>query len=174
MAGFLNGVTEEEAMEDDDYADIKKRLFGSLEKPSGRESSTEAGCPRKQPVVVYLRVRPKNQLEVLHRDPECLHQLNENEVLSMAPRTSQTYRNKAGARCQSEGNQKFFFTKVFKPTTDQKELFDEALMPTLRDFFDGQNCLVFTYGVTNSGSSSLGSIGKNVNLLVVYRQKPTL
>ncbi len=150
VATLLRGEEEEdlEAEEDDDYADIKKRLFDSLEKPSKLEG---VDAPKKQPVVVYLRVRPKSHVEVLNKDPESLHQLGENEVLAVAPKTSQTYRNKSGVRCLSEGNQKFIFTKVFEPSTSQKELFDDALMPTLRDFFDGQNCLVFTYGVTNSG-----------------------
>lgn len=145
-ATLLKGEEEADGGEDDDYADVKKRLFGSIEKPLKREN---VGSPKKQPVVVYLRVRPKSQLEIQNKDPECLHRLDENEVLAMAPPNSQTYRNKTGLR--SEGNQKFIFSKVFCPETTQKDLFDEALMPTLRDFFDGQNCLVFTYGVTNSG-----------------------
>jgi len=144
------GEIEEDEEEDEDFLevdDIKKKLFDGLETPMKRESYLGT---KKQPVVVFLRVRPKSQLEILNRDADCLHLLTENELLAVAPRTSQTYKNKNGARCVPE-NQRFMFTKIFNPDTSQKEVFDEGLLPTLKDFFDGQNCLVFTYGVTNSG-----------------------
>lgn len=144
------GKIEEDEEEEEDFLevdDIKKKLFDGLETPMKRESYLGT---KKQPVVVFLRVRPKSQLEILNRDADCLHQLTENELLAVAPRTSQTYKNKNGARCLPE-NQRFMFTKIFNPDTSQKEVFDEGLLPTLKDFFDGQNCLVFTYGVTNSG-----------------------
>ena len=141
------GEEAEDEEQEDIFSDmyIKKRLFDDLETPMKRESF------KKQPVVVYLCVRPKSHLEILAKDPDCLHRLGENELLAVAPKTSQTYKNKNGARCLSEGNQKFIFTRIFKPDTTQKELFDDTLLPTLKDFLDGQNCLVFTYGVTNSG-----------------------
>ena len=145
------GIMEEfEDEEEDDLLDIKKKLFDGLETPMKRESFLGT---KKQPVVVYLRVRPKSQLEILNQDAECLHQMSENELLAVAPPTSQTFKNKNGARSVAEGNQKFLFTKIFNPVANQKEVFEEALMPTLKDFFEGQNCLVFTYGVTNSGGA---------------------
>ena len=50
-----------------------------------------------------------------------------------------------------ENRHKFTFSKVFDTLTSQKDLFDETIMPLLKDFFLGQNCLIFTYGITNSG-----------------------
>ena len=138
-------LPQEEEEEDDDYEGVKKRLFdsGDLETPVTKTS--------KQPVLVYLRIRPKSQLELLNKDSDCLHVYDEQELLAVAPKSSQTYKNKLGTRCLQEGSQKFTFTKIFRPLTTQKELFDESLMSTLKDFFSGQNCLLFTYGVTNSG-----------------------
>ena len=140
---------EDDEEEEDDLSDIKKKLFDALETPMKRESFLGN---KKQPVVVYLRVRPKSQLEILNQDADCLHQMSENELLAVAPPSSQTFKNKNGARSVAEGNQKFLFTNIFSPEASQKEVFEEALMPTLKDFFEGQNCLVFTYGVTNSGA----------------------
>ena len=140
----------EDDEEEDDLSDIKKKLFDALETPMKRESFLGN---KKQPVVVYLRVRPKSQLEILNQDADCLHQMSDNELLAVAPPTSQTFKNKNGARSVAEGNQKFLFTTIFSPEASQKEVFEEALMPTLKDFFEGQNCLVFTYGVTNSGAT---------------------
>lgn len=136
-------LPQEEEEEDDNYDGIKKRLF-DCDTPLMTKT-------KKQPVLVYLRIRPKSHLELLNKDPDCLHISSEQELLAIAPRSSQTYKNKLGTRCLQEGSQKFTFSKIFPPVTTQKELFDDSLRLTLKDFFDGQNCLLFTYGVTNSG-----------------------
>ena len=143
--GTLTALQEEDEIEDDSYEGVKKRLFdcGDLETPVIKT--------KKQPVLVYLRIRPKSHIEILNKDPNCLHTSGEQELLAVAPKSSQTYKNKLGARCIQEGTQKFTFTRIFPPLTTQKELFDDTLRLTLKDFFDGQNCLLFTYGVTNSG-----------------------
>ena len=135
----------EEDEEDDSYEGVKKRLF------DGDDLETPVAKTKKQPVLVYLRIRPKSQFELANKDPDCLHVSGEQELLAVAPPTSQTYKNKLGTRCLQEGSQKFTFTRIFPPPTTQKELFDDSLRLTLKDFFDGQNCLLFTYGVTNSG-----------------------
>ena len=133
----------EEDEEDENYDGIKKRLF-DCETPLLTKT-------KKQPVLVYLRIRPKSYMELLNKDPDCLHVSGDHELLAIAPTSSQTYKNKLGARCPHEGSQKFTFSRIFLPSTTQKELFDDSLRLTLKDFFDGQNCLLFTYGVTNSG-----------------------
>ena len=148
--GYTPAVDYESQTDDDnDYADIKKKLFDAdvLETPVKREGS------KKQPVVVYLRVRPKSHFEILNEDHDCLHQVGESEIVAVAPRASQTYKNKNGWRSEAEGNQKFTFSRIFDPPTTQKELFDDGMMSTLKDFLHGQNCLIFTYGVTNSGEA---------------------
>jgi len=50
-------------------------------------------------------------------------------------------------------DQKFTFTKVYDENTGQKEFFDGAVLNKVKNFIDGQNCLIFTYGVTNSGKT---------------------
>ena len=146
----LATLPEEDEVDDDNYEGVKKRLFDcDLETPVIKT--------KKQPVLVFLRIRPKSQLELLKKDADCLHVSGEQELLAVAPRSSQTYKNKLGARCLQEGTQKFTFTRIFPPPTTQKELFDESLRATLKDFFDGQNCLLFTYGVTNSGNQMMST-----------------
>lgn len=142
---------EEEETEDDNYEGVKKRLFDC-------ELETPVIKTKKQPVLVFLRIRPKSQLELLKKDADCLHVSGDQELLAVAPRSSQTYKNKLGARCLHDGTQKFTFTRIFPPPTTQKELFDESLRATLKDFFDGQNCLLFTYGVTNSGIKQINDV----------------
>ena len=117
---------------------IKKQLFPE------HEVETQGS----QAVLVYLRMRPKRPSEIVREDPDCLHQTSEHDVVALPPKNSKTFKN-----ARAEASHRFSFSKIFNPDTTQKELFDETLRPLLRDFFDGQNCLVFTYGVTNSGRS---------------------
>ena len=49
--------------------------------------------------------------------------------------------------------QNFTFTNIFDASSTQKLVFEETMLPVLKDFFEGQNCLLFSYGVTNSGES---------------------
>lgn len=161
---------EEEMMEG--FSTIKKQLFSEAyldRNPSGQEpevhaaeteqpeASSAAGeetatsePSQKQSVLIYLRVRPKSQEEIMKHDPDCLHITSEQELTAIPPRNSKTYKNN---RSQTEFSQRFTFSKIFQPLTTQKEIFDDTMRPLLKDFFDGQNILVFTYGVTNSGRS---------------------
>jgi kinesin family protein 20 len=128
-----------------DWGGVKKRLFDEVSDGVDNEPEAPDG---KKPVLIYLRVRPKRPIEVSNCDPDCLHQTSGFEMLAIPPKTSKTYKNS-----RTETNHKFSFSHIFNPATTQKELFDETLKPLLKDFFGGQNCLVFTYGVTNSGTS---------------------
>ncbi|KAG2044340.1 P-loop containing nucleoside triphosphate hydrolase protein [Suillus americanus] len=45
------------------------------------------------------------------------------------------------------------FSHVFLPGTQQAEFFAKTTLPLVRDLLDGQNGLLFAYGVTNSGKT---------------------
>ncbi|KAK4705272.1 kinesin family member 20, partial [Phenoliferia sp. Uapishka_3] len=49
----------------------------------------------------------------------------------------------------------FKFTKVFPPTADtsQSHFFQQSTLPLVKDFLEGQNCLLFAYGPTGSGKT---------------------
>ena len=68
---------------EEDLFDVKKRLY--FETPA--LDSTTTGPKALGPVpsnnlVVYLRVRPKSQLEILRKDPDCLHVLPDQREVS--------------------------------------------------------------------------------------------
>lgn len=66
-----------------------------------------------------------------------------------APQDS--FQFKSSIRGLTDQTHEFSFSRVFDDSTKQKELFDEIMLPFVKDILDGQNGLVFTYGVTNSG-----------------------
>ncbi len=130
---------------DEDFTSIKKQLFNCDTTPA----------TKKQAVQVFLRVRPKSTLEIQLKQPECFHFPNGNqELIAIAPKSSQSYKSKTATHT----NSKYTFTKIFGPDTTQVDLFEETLLPSLKDFLEGQNCLVFTYGVTNSGEKVLTNV----------------
>lgn len=47
----------------------------------------------------------------------------------------------------------YTFSHVFPPNTSQSDFFTKTTLPLVRDVLQGQNGLLFTYGVTNSGKT---------------------
>lgn len=47
----------------------------------------------------------------------------------------------------------YTFSHVFPPNTNQFDFFTKTTLPLVQDVLEGQNGLLFTYGVTNSGKT---------------------
>jgi kinesin family member 20 len=47
----------------------------------------------------------------------------------------------------------YTFTHVFPPATQQQEFFVKTTLPLVRSLLDGEDGLLFAYGVTNSGKT---------------------
>ena len=111
----------------------------------------EALLPKKQPVQVYLRVRPMNEREKGLGETSCLQITSDNLLLAHAPEYSHAYKSNQKGLCVA--TQRFIFSHIYDGDYRQKELFHDSTLPIITDFFDGQNCLIFSYGVTNSGKT---------------------
>jgi len=99
-------------------------------------------------IKVYLRIRPATSEEKSQgMDDGCISVESDQAVVLCAPPMSQAFRNPSHQR------QRFTFTHVFPPGTSQKQFFDGTVHSLVSEFVSGQNCLVFTYGVTNSGKT---------------------
>ncbi|CAN6559692.1 unnamed protein product [Malus baccata var. baccata] len=47
----------------------------------------------------------------------------------------------------------FAFDKVFGPASQQKELYDQAVVPIVNEVLEGYNCTIFAYGQTGTGKT---------------------
>lgn len=47
----------------------------------------------------------------------------------------------------------FAFDKVFGPSSQQKELYDQAVSPIVNEVLEGYNCTIFAYGQTGTGKT---------------------
>ncbi|VFQ94815.1 unnamed protein product [Cuscuta campestris] len=105
-------------------------------------------------VKVVLRCRPPNEDEVKAKEPlviSCDEQKHEvSAILNTA--TKQT-------------NRTFIFDKVFGPSTQQKDLYNQAVAPLVDDALEGYSCTVFAYGQTGTGKTYTmeGEVGKEKN-----------
>lgn len=45
------------------------------------------------------------------------------------------------------------FTRVFPPNTEQVSIFNDVGKPLLERFLRGESCVLFAYGMTNSGKT---------------------
>ncbi|XP_063881063.1 kinesin-like protein KIF20B [Scylla paramamosain] len=100
---------------------------------------------------VYLRVRPRLEGEVQQNEDTQVDILDERSVILTAPTCSNTFKN--SVRGISKLTHKFTFTHVYGPSTTQEDLFRSSTLNLVTDFVSGQNCLLFTYGATNSGKT---------------------
>ena len=72
----------------------------------------------------------------------------------MAPPESHCYKNMTrGCGGKLKSATKYTFSNIFNENTGQKEFFRDTMLGLVKDFIDGQNCLVFSYGVTSSGKT---------------------
>ncbi|KAK8735948.1 hypothetical protein OTU49_005134 [Cherax quadricarinatus] len=100
---------------------------------------------------VYLRVRPNLPQETSKDEDVQIDILDDHSIILTAPASSNTFKNSTHGITKL--SQKFTFSHIYGPSTTQKDLFDTATLSLVRDFLGGQNCLLFTYGATNSGKT---------------------
>ncbi|XP_041066486.1 kinesin-like protein KIF20B isoform X1 [Carcharodon carcharias] len=151
--GIVND--EQEISTAEDFEDIKKDLINELcqeESSNASHVALQQKCSSsKDHMCVHLRIRPFTEAEVAQNESqECVTIENSTSVILKPPR------NSLGSRCSDRGigqiAQCFSFTHVYGPETKQTEIFG-AIKPLIKEVLNGQNCLVFTYGVTNAGKT---------------------
>ncbi|KAG8371393.1 hypothetical protein BUALT_Bualt13G0083100 [Buddleja alternifolia] len=93
-------------------------------------------------VQVIVRCRPLSEDEVrLHTPVVISCNDNRREVCAV-----QNIANKQIDRT-------FLFDKVFGPSSQQKDLYDQAVCPIVFEVLEGYNCTIFAYGQTGTGKT---------------------
>ncbi|ESK95537.1 kinesin-like protein kif23 [Moniliophthora roreri MCA 2997] len=131
--------------------------------PSSKSALKGSAIPRKatkalaaqenerEPIMAYLRIRPQINEEEEASSPY-LTQLSDTTVRMTDPQDHQT--NPSRFRPSTvPPSSTYKFSHVFPLATTQSEFFEKTTLPLVRDALNGQNGLLFTYGVTNSGKT---------------------
>ncbi|XP_051927617.1 kinesin-like protein KIF20A isoform X2 [Hippocampus zosterae] len=129
-----------------EVGDIKRDLldeFSALPKQAEVQS-------RSENLQVYLRVRPFTGAESGELQ-DCLVIEGPHSVAIKAPRSSQSKRQ--GDKIPPQTAQRFTFTQVFGPDASQRKVFEGSVRGLVQEVLHGENCLLFTYGITNAGKT---------------------
>eukprot|EP00249_Psilotum_nudum_P032391 c47840_g1_i1 orf=277-648(+) len=93
-------------------------------------------------VQVLLRCRPFNEEEM---------RLKSLQVVSCNEHRREVTVNLNIANKQVDRT--FTFDKVFGPQAQQRELYDQAIVPIVNEVLEGFNCTIFAYGQTGTGKT---------------------
>ncbi|XP_047966623.1 kinesin-like protein KIN-5C [Salvia hispanica] len=93
-------------------------------------------------VQVLLRCRPFSDDELRNNAPQVVTCNEYQREVSVS-------QNIAGKHI----DRTFMFDKVFGPNSQQKDLYDQAVIPIVNEVLDGFNCTIFAYGQTGTGKT---------------------
>ncbi|KAL0666646.1 hypothetical protein Bca4012_029350 [Brassica carinata] len=93
-------------------------------------------------VQVLLRCRPFSDDELRNNAPQVL-------TCNDLQREVAVSQNIAGKHI----DRVFTFDKVFGPSAQQKDLYDQAVVPIVNEVLEGFNCTIFAYGQTGTGKT---------------------
>ncbi|XP_071754335.1 kinesin-like protein KIF20A [Centroberyx gerrardi] len=128
-----------------------------------RQGSNDEGSSDK--VKVYLRIRPLTERErETGEEQGCVNIQNEETLMLKAPKDSQNMRT--AERGITQSMHKFSFSKIFGPETTQQQFYEWTMKKMVKDVLQGENTLLYTYGVTNSGKTyTIQGAGQEAGLL---------
>ncbi|KAM6983793.1 kinesin-like protein KIF20A [Tautogolabrus adspersus] len=130
---------------------------------AGRQGSCDGGSTER--VNVFLRIRPLFETERDKGEEQgCVAVQDEETLLLKAPKESQNMRTAEKGITQSM--HKFSFSKIFSPETTQQQFYESTMKKMVKDVLQGENRLLYTYGVTNSGKTyTIQGSGREAGLL---------
>ncbi|NXP44567.1 KI20A protein, partial [Heliornis fulica] len=134
--------------------DVRKDLLSEFSaiSPNLEGSQQAVAEDNNGKLKVYLRVRPLKLTELEKgEDQGCVCIENSETLLLKAPKDSFTMRSTE--RGVGQAAHRFSFTQIFGPDVGQKLFFEETMKQVVKDVLNGQNWLVYTYGITNSGKT---------------------
>lgn len=113
----------------------------------GQSDNTAANVPQ-----AYLRIRPDLSNEG-PKNPPYLELMSPTEVQLTPPQSIASGMTNLRIPNPSSRRQTFSFTQIFPPETIQSNFFSHTTLPLVKDLLNGENGLIFAYGVTNSGKT---------------------
>ncbi|KAH9968742.1 P-loop containing nucleoside triphosphate hydrolase protein [Russula dissimulans] len=133
--------------------------------------------PDKEPIKAFLRIRPDIAGDGPKRAPY-LESISDTTVRMTEPVRDDPRGYSGIPRFHLSAapiSSIYTFTHVFPPTAQQQEFFAKTTLPLVRGLLDGEDGLLFAYGVTNSGKtytmqggsqeSSAGILPRTVDVL---------
>uniref|UniRef100_A0A8D0A6T4 Kinesin-like protein n=1 Tax=Sander lucioperca TaxID=283035 RepID=A0A8D0A6T4_SANLU len=139
----------------------------SITEPVRVDTSIQGSCDEgnTERVKVFLRIRPLTETENVRGEEQgCVAVQDEETLLLKAPKESQNMRT--AERGITQSMHKFSFSKIFGPETTQQQFYECTMKKMVKDVLQGENRLLYTYGVTNSGKTyTIQGTGREAGLV---------
>ncbi|XP_065202712.1 kinesin-like protein KIF23 [Planococcus citri] len=127
---------------------MKKAYTTPMKTPSRPKTKNTDTDANKESLRVYCRLKPLSQTE-----PSCIKVISDTSV-------------QLSLQDANKSAKQYTFKKVFVENSTQKEVFEEVALPLVEQLIDGQNGLLFTYGVTGSGKTfTMTGSKRNVGIM---------
>uniref|UniRef100_A0A087YHJ4 Kinesin family member 20Ba n=1 Tax=Poecilia formosa TaxID=48698 RepID=A0A087YHJ4_POEFO len=107
----------------------------------------------KEHLQVYLRIRPFTSSERSNGESQDCVAIETPDTVLLKPPSLSLLARLSSDKSLPQTGQRFQFSRVYGPETTQSELFEGTVKDLVKDVLEGENSLVFTYGVTNSGKT---------------------
>jgi kinesin family protein 20 len=106
-----------------------------------------------EPIQVFLKIKPISESELKRQNNELLYKIHAaNNSVSLKPPKSSVYaQNKQSM--QTLERTLYQFSHIFLASISQYDFFIGTVHKCFESFFNGDNLLIFNYGVTNSGKT---------------------
>nr|GAT43634.1 kinesin-like protein [Mycena chlorophos] len=131
----------------------------ATKKPKAVKKPTKFVEEEREPIMAYLRLRPPLGDDEPRSTPYLLP-LSNTSVRMTDP--NDPHDNATRFRMSAAAPSSIYtFSQVFLPATAQSDFFTKTTLPLVRDVLQGQNGLLFAYGVTASGKTYTVQGGQN-------------
>ena len=144
----FDDIAADESEEEDNYEDDENKA-AAIEDKEDRGGGLDLEVGQSQPSVepksmkVFLRVRPINS----NKDATTVNRFTDTGLVTVAPSTSNR------AKYTKTEERHYEFNKVFGPDSDQTHIYLGMVDPLQTRFLNGDSCVAFAYGMTNSGKT---------------------
>ncbi|KAL4069405.1 kinesin-domain-containing protein [Scleroderma citrinum] len=119
---------------------------------AGKNIVAKATTAEREPILAYLRIRPHLGDELVSMP--YLEPLSDTSVRMTDPSSDAQGSSRLHYRASAIAPSSIYkFSHIFPPATAQEEFFSTTTLPLVHDLLNGQNGLLFAYGVTNSGKT---------------------
>ncbi len=116
------------------------------------QTTNNTAGDHKEPIHIFLKVKPLTAAESRAQADQHLYDFHGETGVSVRPPATSCYAQKKQT-LQTLMATVFQFSYVFQQEISQAQFFAGTIQPCLEKFFAGDNLLIFSYGVTNSGKT---------------------
>ncbi|KIJ68715.1 hypothetical protein HYDPIDRAFT_106954 [Hydnomerulius pinastri MD-312] len=152
-SGARTAASRKPLVSRDNSPDVKPAASKTIVAGKPRVAKAPPAPAEQEPIMAYLRIRP----HLGDDEPTAMPYLDPlSDIAVRMTDPSSDGRGASGMHYRASTtppSSVYKFSHIFLPLTQQPDFFAKTTLPLVRDLLDGQNGLLFAYGVTNSGKT---------------------